>query len=79
MTPKERKLINKHFRIVYEPKLKSVGAMFARVRFAVGAGQLEKYVGAETAFKAATNAYQSKRQIYTLRHRTFGRIDFYSK
>jgi hypothetical protein len=76
--------INKNFRIVFEPKVKNLGAMYTcrrvgLIRFLVKAGQLEKYVGPETAIKAATNAFASKRQLYTLRHRTYGRIDFYSK
>jgi hypothetical protein len=79
MDRKQRRLINKNFRIVFEPKVRSVGALFIRVRFGIGAGQLEKYVGAETAFKAAKTAFASKGQLYTLRHRTYGRIDFYSK
>ena len=79
MTTKDRKTINREFRIVFQPKLKSLGAVITRVRFGVGAGQLEKYVGPETAFKAATNALASKTDKYTFRHRTHGRIDFYSK
>lgn len=76
--------INKNFRIVFQPKRKDLGAMytqrrFGMVRFGVGAGQLEKYVGPETAFKAATDAYDSGKQLFTVRHRTHGRIDFYSK
>ncbi|MDB4920778.1 MAG: hypothetical protein JWQ54_2761 [Mucilaginibacter sp.] len=79
MAKMQRKLINKNFRIVFQPKLKSVGAFIIRVRFGVGAGQLEKYVGSETAIKASTNALASKADKYTFRHRTFGRIDFYAK
>jgi len=79
LTAKDRKRFNKNFRIVFEPKLKSVGAMFTRVRFGVGAGQLAKYTSPETAFKALTKAYDSGKQLYTFRHRTHGRIDIYSK
>jgi hypothetical protein len=74
-----RKMINKNFRINIQPKVKSLGAVVKRVRFAVGAGALEKYAGPETAFKAATSALASKGDTYTYRHRSFGRIDFHSK
>jgi hypothetical protein len=79
MNKVQRKLINKNFRIVLEPKRKSVGAFVIRRRFGVGAGALEKWTSPETALKAFASALVSKTDKYTFRHRTYGRIDFYSK
>lgn len=79
MDNKQRKLINKNFRIVFEPKMRSVGAMFTRVRFGIGAGELENYVGHETALQAITGAWASKRDKYSFKHRKRGRLDFYTK
>ena len=67
---------NKHFRIVLQPKDPN---LHGKRRFAVGAYSLFKYVGQENANKALQRAISSKTDKYTVRLRSFGSIEFYSK
>ena len=70
-------IANKEFIIVFEPY--EPENYSNRKRFAVGAGQLWKYVGAKNAITALKLALNNKTDIFTKRYRSHGRIDFYSK
>lgn len=67
---------NRQFRIVFQPKDPE---LHGKRRFAVGAYSLYKYVGQENANKALQRAICSRTDKYTVKLRTFGTIEFYSK
>lgn len=73
-------VLNKEFKIVYQPKTEQPGAAERkRQRFAIGAGALEKYVGAHNAIRAIERALNSGETKYRVQLRACGIIDFYSK
>lgn len=67
---------NRQFRIVLQPY---DPGKHGKRRFAVGAYSLHKYVGQDNANKALQRAIYSKTDKYTVRLRSFGSIEFYSK
>lgn len=70
-------IVNKNFRIVFQPKQAELFGN--KRRFAVGAGSLAKYIGQENANKAIQRAFVSPLDKAQVKLRKFGRIDFYSK
>lgn len=68
---------NNDFKIVFEPYDKAL--YNNNRRFAIGAGNLPKYVGEDNAKMLIEKAYDSGKDKIRFRLRTKGIIDFYSK
>lgn len=75
--------INKDFKIVYQakaPKTKSLGACVAkRLRIAVGAGSIQKYIGLENAIYALQCAIVCNSDKVSCHFRKRGTVVFYRK
>jgi hypothetical protein len=69
--------LNQEFRIVFQPKNPSL--FEGRRRFAIGAGQIAKYLGEENAGTAILKALCSYDDSYTKKFRAHGDITFYRK
>lgn len=69
--------LNQEFRIVFQPKNPEQFA--GRRRFAIGAGQMHKYLGNDNVQVAIDKALQSIEDSFTKRFRKHGAISFYRK
>ncbi len=76
MTP-TTEYLNKNFRIVFEPKDKSV--FNNNRRFAVGAGKLADYIGEANASGCFAKAYKITTDKIRFKFRKMGIVDFYVK
>jgi hypothetical protein len=69
--------VNRDFRIVFTPYNRD--EYEGKRRFLVGAGRLYAYIGGWNAYKAIDRAYKSKRDKATIKLRSYGILEFYSK
>lgn len=66
-----------NYYIVFTPK--KPRKYSGRKRFLVSARMLYKYVGSEASNKAICEAYRSQLQKFTIKFRSSGKLEFYSK
>jgi len=71
------KLINKNFRIIFQPNDRD--RFNGRRRFGVGAGQLHKYIGEHNANTSFEKALEGTDDRFVRRLRKEGSVTFYCK